>query len=138
MSQPPDWIRSLVEHIATRFISADVLAPLACHHCEVGGVWEITLFASQTEIMGGPQDGGVRVSRFHLDLKCLFAIFDTIDSAYWQAHGLGRGDELGPHVGIEGTFQGHRVWLRLPATAPQRFPAGRHAHIHQRTWEECW
>ena len=99
---------------------------------------QVTLFASATEIIGGPQDGRVRPSRFHLDVKSLFDLFDEIDSAYWQAQGLGGGDELGPHFGIEGRYQGHHVWLRLPALPPKQFPPGRQAQVHERTWEELW
>lgn len=138
MNQPPEWIENLAKRIADRFISVDVLSPLACHFCQVEDVWEITVFASRTEIMGGPLDGGSRLSRFHLDLQCLFEMFDVVDSAYWQAHGLGQRDEVGPHIGIEGIYQGYRVWLRLPAVAPRHFPSGRQAVIRQQAWEELW
>lgn len=138
MSQPPDWLQSLVDEASVLIAPVDVLAPLGCHYCEIDGVWEVTLFVSQTEIMGGPDDGGLRASRFHVDLNRLASIFDEVESTYWQALGLGADDDLGPHVGIEGVYAGHRVWLRIPAIAPRRFPAGRHALVQPETWEELW
>jgi len=128
----------LADEAGAALIAVDVLAPLGCHFCEADGVWEITLFASHTEILGGPNDGGVRPSRFHVDFKALLVLFDEVESAYWQAQGLGADDEVGPHVGIDGIYQGHRVWLRIPSLAPRRFPAGRHALVQPETWEELW
>jgi hypothetical protein len=138
MVQPPTWLRSLTDLAGASLQPVDVLAPLGCHYCEVDGVWEITLFASQTEILGGPDDGGLRASRFHVDLSALVALFDEVESAYWQAQGLGADDDLGPHVGVEGVYAGHRVWLRITAIAPRRFPPGRHACVHPESWEELW
>ncbi len=138
MSNPPDWLASLTDQVAAVFVAVDLLAPLACHYSTNEGLWEVTLFAAPTEIIGGPQDGRVRPSRFHLDVKPLLEQFDQVDSAYWQAQGLGRDDDLGPHFGIEGTYQGHHVWLRLPALPPKRFPPGRQALVQERAWEELW
>jgi hypothetical protein len=138
MNQPPDWMQSLADEAGALIHPVDLLAPLGCHYCEVNGVWEITLFASQTEILGGPLDGGLRASRFHVDLAELIVLFDEVSSAYWQALGLGEEDDLGPHVGIEGRYAGHDVWLRILANAPKRFPPGRVAHVQQGTWEELW
>lgn len=131
-------MQSLADEVGSYIRPVDVLAPLGCHYCEIDGVWEITLFASQTEIVGGPKDGGMRPSRFHVELIGLAAIFDEVESAYWQAQQLGENDDLGPHVGVEGVYAGHRVWLRIPAVAPSRFPAGRHAVVQPETWEELW
>lgn len=138
MNNPPDWLALLADQVATVVVAVDLLAPLACHYCQDGDLWELTLFASPTEIVGGSQDGRVCPSRFHLDVKGLLELFDEVDSAYWQAQGLGREDEVGPHFGIEGSYDGHRVWLRLPALPPKRFPVGRQALIHERAWEELW
>jgi len=138
MNQPPDWLASLADQVAGTFVAVDVLAPLACHVCQNEGVWELTLFASRTEIVGGAQDGGVRPSRFHINVKDLLALFDDVTSAYWQAQGLGSTDDLGPHFGVEGVYEGHHVWLRLPAIPPKRFPPGRQALIHEGTWDELW
>lgn len=138
MSQPPEWMQPLADYVAAQFMAADVLAPIGCHFCEADGLWEITLFSSQTEIVGGSQDGGIRPSRFHLDLKNLVDVFDSVDSMYWQAQGLGYEDQLGPHVGIEGMFEGRRVWLRVLAIPPRQFPPGRQAVVQDRSWRELW
>ncbi len=138
MNEPPDWLQSLADEVANLFHAVDILAPLGCHYCQIDGTWEITLFASRTEIVGGAADGRHRTSRFHMDLKSLMGLFDEVESAYWQAQGLGAEDDLGPHLGVEGMYAGRRVWLRIPSQAPRRFPAGRHAFVHQESWEELW
>lgn len=138
MSQPPEWASSLADRLAEYFSTFDVLSPLGCHICEVGEVWEITLFASRTEILGGAQDGRLRPSRFHLNLSGLLQMFDAIESAYWQALKVGDDDELGPHIGVEGIYQGHRVWLRIPSQAPKQFPVGRRVNASQQRWEDLW
>lgn len=138
MSQPPEWIASLADQVSAQIIAVDFLSPVGCHFHQAEDAWEISLFASQTEILGGPQDGSRRPSRFHLDLKPLLEIFESVDAVYWQAHGLGRADELGPHVGVEGRYQGHQVWLRVLAHAPRQFPPGRRSLVHQGLWEELW
>lgn len=138
MSHPPEWLTSLADAAASLFSPADILSPIACHYCEIGEVWEVTLFASQTEVLGGPMDGGLRPSRFHVDVKRLGELFDEVDVIYWQAHGFGREDDLGPHLGIEGRCRGHRVWLRVPSLPPKRFPPGRRAVTHDRAWEDLW
>ena len=138
MGQSPDWMDEFVNLIAKQIVPVDVMAPLGCHIARNDDCWEITLFASATEVVGGPQDGGPRPSHFFVDLQGFSSIFHSIDSLAWQAQGLGRDDEIGPHVSVEGDFRGHRVWLRIPAYAPRRFPPGRRADVNRQLWEEVW
>lgn len=138
MHGPPEWLQELADGVATRILAVDVLAPLGCHFTCADEVWEITLFASSTEILGGPQDGGERVSRFHVDILPLFELFDSLESVYWQAQGLGFEDDLGPHLGIEGVVQGQRVWVRIPSLPPRGYSPGRQALVKKRSWEELW
>ncbi|MDO8945465.1 MAG: hypothetical protein Q7U75_19940 [Desulfobacterales bacterium] len=97
----------------------------------------MTLFAGSTEIVGGRRDGAVKLSRFSVDLKSIVEQFDQIG---WQSHGLGasRGDELGPHVSIEGLYQGQAVWLRVLAGAPQQFAPARRLFVHEGRSDDVW
>ena len=138
MNPPPEWAASLGDLLAEHFSTYEALSPLGCHICEADGVWEMTLFASRTEFQGGAQDGRQRAARFHLDLSGLLQHFDAIESAYWQALKLGEDDDLGPHIGIEGLYQGHRIWLRIPSQAPKQFPIGQRLLTNQQRLEDLW
>ena len=68
MSTPPDWLNQLANAAAEEIEGLDVLAPLGCHYHDADGVWEVTLFASLTEVVGGAKDGVLRRSKFSVDL----------------------------------------------------------------------
>ncbi len=136
----PHWIDELADDVATRLFSSDPLPPLGCHsfHDEEMEQWEVTLFASRTEIIGGPKDGTLSDATFAVDLRELLPLFTEVDSFYWQTNSLGDEDELGPHTSIEGSYQGHRVWLRILAVAPDRFEPGRYVRVHDLRIEDRW
>ena len=138
MSNPPEWLVEFADRVTALILAVDVLAPIGCHFCHEADVWEVTLFAAKTEVLGGPRDGLQRPSRFCLDLAGLTPLFTSIASFHWQSHPLGQHDELGAHISIEGDVEGNPVWLRIPARAPEMFDIGRVAHIHDRTWKEAW
>ncbi len=135
---PPAWLQQFADRVSEQIRAVDVLAPLGCHFFESPDQWEITLFVSATEILGGPQDGRRRVSRFFVDVQGVCNTFDHVESVTWQAQGLGAEDDLGPHLSVEGIFRGQAIWLRIPALTPRAFEPGRVADVHQRTWEEIW
>jgi hypothetical protein len=139
MSSPPSWLAEFVNSVATHVLPVADSAPLGCHyHLDDDGVWEVTLFAARKETVGGPQDGHVRPSRFRVDLLAVCAEFQTIHGVSWQAQRMGRRDELGPHVAVEGEFRGTTIWLRIPAAAPQQFPPCRSHVTNNHRSEEIW
>ncbi len=135
---PPGWLKELADATALLMMPADVIAPIGCHYCCVDDVWEITLFASSTQIVGGGRDGEVRRSRFTFDIQALTVNFAHVSQVSWQAHALGPDDELGPHVAIEGKFGDQEVRLRVLAFPPKRFASGRRAIVYVPSWEETW
>ena len=135
---PPGWLKELADAAALLMMPADVIAPIGCHFCEVEEVWEITLFASSTQIVGGGRDGEVRRSRFTLDVTALMKIFASVSNVSWQAHALAADDELGPHTAIEGKYGEQEVRLRILAFPPKRFASGRRAVVYVPSWEETW
>lgn len=54
-----------------------------------------------------------------MDLKALWSAFDEIVEIHWNAHPLGPHDQDGAYVAVEGRYQGHEVWLRVLAEAPE-------------------
>ena len=117
---------------------ADVMAPVGCHYCCVEQTWEISLFASSTQIVGGERDGEVRRSRFCLDIDAIGKLFTEVRSVSWQAHALASDDELGPHVELDGIYVEKDVKLRILAFPPKRFASGRRAIVYKQAWEEAW
>ena len=142
-TNPPRWIERLANLISEEFRSSDLLAPIGCHfHHHDDGVdrpqWEVTLFVSNTEFFGGPHDGKLAVARYMLDLKKVFAVFESVDSFYWQAQSMADDDQIGPHIGLEGEFEGHSVWLRVTSEPPTQFGAGRSVDLYSNVVEDCW
>jgi hypothetical protein len=138
MVTPPDWLSTFVDSVTAHIHSHDVLSPLGCHFQQVDDLWEITVFASRTEVVGGPQDGLLCNAAFSVDVNRLLNQFSEIHSISWQAHSLGMRDELGPHLSVEGRRDNRQLWLRITSTAPERFEAGRRAIVNQQQIEEIW
>ena len=128
-AQPPEWLSVLADLAARAFHSQGQLAPVGCHFHKNNEIetpqWEVTLFVSGTEVYGGAHDGQCVLTRFAVDLRELMLAFDAVESCYWQTQTMADDDQLGPHVGVEGLFQGHSVWLRVTAQPPSEFESGR-------------
>lgn len=127
--KPPHWLGKLARLAMRAFRSDGEIAPVGCHFHKNDErettQWEVTLFVSSTEVFGGSLDGQRSFSPFMVDLTELMLSLDVIESCYWQAQAMAEDDQLGPHVGIEGQFQGHSVWLRITAQPPEQFDSGR-------------
>ena len=140
---PPEWIERMADLVTEAFHSDDVLAPIGCHfHCHDDQLnqpqWEVTLFVSHTEFFGGALDGQRAVSRYMLDLKKVMSAFDAVESFYWQAQSMAEDDQIGPHVGLEGDFEGNSVWLRIAAEQPDQFEPGRTVDAYAKVVEDNW
>jgi hypothetical protein len=140
MATPPSWLGQLAEQVVAQMKAVDILAPVGCHyfHNDVTDQWEVTIFVSATETIGGRFDGKLSASRFHVDIAGLLEVFGNAESVHWQALKLGADDDLGPHLAIEGTYCGNSVWLRVLATAPQQFGAGRFINSGDMRLVEGW
>jgi hypothetical protein len=138
MPAAPDWLQQFADAVALQMNPVDLLSPVGCHFCRVDGIWEITLFASNTQIVGGKKDGVLRPSRFQVDLRAVIDLFSDISSIDWQPLPLAVDDELGAHLSVAGTFSGNPICLRILARAPRRFEPGRRAVVYDGIWEETW
>ena len=125
--------------LAQRLIAVGLAAPIGVH-VQTGDdeLLELSLFYGRTEIVGGPHDGRTTSVPFWLDLHGLDGIFDLITEFAWQAAPLGDDDDLGPHIALEGVYDGHPVRIRLLAAAPARFPAARAADTLSGDIVERW
>jgi len=140
MVATPDWLTELADRVVDQLHALDTLGPIGCHFCLHEDVWEVTLFAGTTEIVGGRRDGARQGTRFSLDLKSVVELFDEVDALGWQSHSFGEshGDDLGPHVSVEGRYQGQSVWLRILASAPAQFAPARRLFVHEGRADDVW
>ncbi len=140
MPSPPHWLTELADKVATQLEGVDQLSPIGCHYYYDTDQekWEVSLFAAKTETVGGQFDGVVTSSNFTIDLQNIPPIFSKVQSFRWQALPYGVRDELGPHLSIEGYYEGHLVWLRILANAPKRFGRGRLAKVYELRLEDVW
>src|SRR5262249_23021909 len=138
MPSPPEWLRELADAAALLMSPVDVMAPIGCHFCFVEGTWEVTLFASNTQIVGGKKDGVLRPSRFHVDVLAMMQLLTEVHDITWQPLAVAVDDELGPHIVISGLCGENDVSLQILARAPRRFEPGRRAIIYEHSFEENW
>ena len=138
MPSPPEWLQQFADAVALQMNPVDLLAPVGCHFCLVDETWEITLFVSSTQIVGGKKDGVFRHSRFNVDLQSVTDLFSDVRKMSWQALPMAADDELGPHLSMEGSCGRNPVWLRILSRAPKRFEVGRRAAVYDAAWEETW
>ena len=138
MTHPPQWIQDLTFDATEEIHAFDVLAPVGCHYHETDAQWEVTIFASRTEVVGGPKDGTQTSSNFSLDLQGVSRLLDNVTEFRLQALTVAEADDLGPHVSLIGTRDGHPVWLRILAQAPVNFAPGRIISAYDGHWDEAW
>lgn len=138
MSGPDVWLQALTDSVAQSIALIDDFAPFGCHFFFAEGVWEITLFAESSEVVGGPKDGAIRKSRFGVHITEVLALFEKVKSCTWQAQSMGEDDDLGPHLAIEGIYEGREVWLRVLAEPPAHFPNCRVSEAGKLVNEEGW
>jgi len=119
MSQVPEVLESLVDDVAANMEAHSAMGPLGFRYCEEEGVWEIAVYPTPVELVGGAVDGEVVSPGFTLDLDGLKSAFEQIDSFHWTAHGFGPNDLEGPNISIEGRYRGRAVYLRVLAYAPE-------------------
>ena len=116
-SEVPAWLDELVEAVADCLTADGPMGPLGFRYGEEEGFWELVVYPTPVELLGGAHDGAVVAPGFTLDLEGLRAAFDRVDDFGWNAPGLHDAD--GPHVWVEGEYRGREVWLRVLAQCPR-------------------
>jgi hypothetical protein len=111
-----DWLEGLLDAVAECVEADSPLGPLGLRYAEEDGCWEVTIYPTPVELVGGAHDGEVVAPGFTLDLEQLRAAFDSIVALGWNA--LGLNDPEGPHVHVEGVYQGRELFLQVLAQAP--------------------
>lgn len=138
MAEPPKWIEEFADQVAQLLTPVDLLGPVGCHYAYADDCWEITLFVSSTEVVGGELDGKMNSSRFTVDLLQVCALFTQLSEVFWQNEKIHMLDELGCHLELNGLVETEPVSLRICSKIPGRFRHGRIAYPQQRTLFENW
>ncbi len=138
--QVPTWLNSLASAAAEHIHGIDILSPIGCHsyHNQARDEFELTLFASQTQVIGGRLDGRNVPCGFDVNIGDVMDLFDEPPKVGWQALAKGKEDQIGPHIAFEGMYMGQLVWLRILGSAPQRYEHGRHLDTNSLKLEDLW
>ena len=116
-NMPGVWLHRLVEAVAGCMVADCPMGPLGYRYGEDEGQWDVDLYPMPVELIGGAVDGQVMAPGFFLDIEKLRGLFERIDDMAWQS--LGFPSDNGPHISIEGVFQGREVFLQVFAYAPK-------------------
>jgi hypothetical protein len=112
-----DWLVLLLDMVSSCVEADSPMGPLGLRYSQEDGYWEATIHPTPVELVGGRHDGEVVMPGITLDLERLQGAFEAIVAFGWNALGL-NGPE-GPHVYIEGVFQGREVYLQVLAYPPK-------------------
>jgi hypothetical protein len=116
-AEDDNWLALLHEAVSACVEAESPMGPLGLRYREEEGFWEVWIYPTPVELMGGRHDGEVVVPGFTLDLDRLRASFDSVVAFGWNALGLNHSE--GPHISVEGIFQGREVYLQVLAQAPE-------------------
>jgi hypothetical protein len=129
-ADPEAWLDDLVEAVAGNMEALSAPGPLGLRHRQEDGLWVVEIYPKSVEVVGGADDGEVVAPAFSLDLEGLWSVFERVDAFSWQSLGYPLGE--GPHVSIEGVYQGHEVYVQILAYAPEDEEPGMKLHTGRR------
>ena len=107
MDTDTEWLDRLLETVADCTVADSPMGPLAYRYGEDEGFWEINVYPTPVELVGGAVDGEVVAPGFTLDIEELRAAFDRIVELVW--HSMGFPHDEGPRLVVEGVYQGRQV-----------------------------
>ena len=112
-----DWLDELYAALVGCVAADSPMGPMGLRSWEEEGFWEVWVYPMPVELVGGRHDGAVVVSGFSFDLQQLREVFESVAAFGWNALGLNW--PQGPHVYVEGIFQGREVYVQVLAYAPR-------------------
>ncbi len=118
MTQIPTWLESLIDVIAECMEHHDQIGPLGYLYNIDADLWEIIVYPCSLELAGETRESTLVAPRFSLDLELLRSAFEQLETIFWVAHDIGPYDTFGPHIALEGIYQGNKVYLQILAYAP--------------------
>src|SRR6185312_7982378 len=112
----PDWLKILLDLVADCIEVESPAGPLGARWGQDGDSWQVTIYPTPVELVGGAVDGEVVAPGFSVDLERLREAFTRLDAFGWNALGLQGPDR--PYIYLEGDFLARELLLRVLAHAP--------------------
>jgi len=115
----PDWLQTLIADLAELFEPAEDVARAGfeCQPTENG--WEVGLFLSRVEIVGGRYDGKAELCQFSYNLQALRSHFEEISKLQMTALPKADREEAVSFVEVRGKVQQTDVSLKIYSIPPQ-------------------
>jgi hypothetical protein len=117
------WLQRLLAAVKGCIEAESVTGPVGLRCRRGQGAYEVAVYLTAVEIVGGPHDGAGVAPVFCLDLERLRQALTSVTACRWNA--LGAGVAPGPHVHISGVFQGRNVELHSLGQEPADEKPGR-------------
>lgn len=114
-----DWLEDLIATIGDCLTAHSPMGPLGWYAYEEGSMTELVIYPKAVMFVGGEMDGELGVPGFSFDVQTLLTSLERVDAVQWNSQGMGPHDEEGARLSIEGIYQGHDVWIRILAEAPE-------------------
>lgn len=127
-----DWLKPLLDAVSACVDPDSPMGPLGARAWEEDGIWDVWIYPTPVELVGGSEDGLMVAPGFALNLEQLRSAFDSIADFGWEALGL-ICDE-GPHIYIQGLYQGHTIVLQVLAEAPENEEPGLKFDWRKKPW----
>lgn len=124
MADSPAWLESLADVVCISVEAYSAMGPFGFRYLQDGADWELIIYPTPVELIGGAEDGALVYSGFSLDVQFLLSQFDQVTAVQWLTHDFSPSESEGPQLSIEGTYQGHNIWLRVLSNPPTNEPAG--------------
>lgn len=124
MLHAPVWMESRIDVVCGCMEAHNVMGPLGFRWSEEEQVWEIIVYPTPIELVGGAADGELVSPGFSLNVQELQSNFDEVAEVNWRAHDFGPQDPDGPQISIEGVYQGRDVYLTVLSEAPENEEPG--------------
>ena len=135
MSEAPAWMESLIDLVGGCMDAHSGLGPLAFRWRQEEDQWDIMVYPTRGELIGGADDGALVSPGFSFDVQELTTAFEELVDVRWQAQALGPHDQEGQHLSIEGVYDGHQVYLQVLSDAPEDEEPGFKVDLTKRTRE---
>jgi hypothetical protein len=126
----PEWLQHFIADLAELFDPAEDVARVGfeCLPTETG--WEVGLFLSRVEIVGGRFDGKAELCQFSYNLKGLRDRFEEITDFQLTALPKSDREEAFSFVQVQGLVESTPVSLKIFSIPPQDAGIGLRRHTN--------
>jgi hypothetical protein len=116
--EPNDaWLDDLLEAVSACVEADAPMGPMGLRYGVEEDFWDISVYPTPVELVGGAHDGAVVIPGFRLDLESFRSLFEEVKDFGWNA--LGFTDPEGPYVYIEGIYGSREVFVQVLAAPPE-------------------